>query len=279
MHLKATPPAVEPPSILNVKKMAPWERKFTFFNFLSLHLPIEIEYTDPMGTSGKSLTPAKAIQAIHKRGVLLVYPIDNRPEPLSIWSEFFSDKMRWEWDIDGDDRVAKLWSIKTALSSSREVVYTKWYQGRATFFSKEAFTYFLALFQTAKADRYGLPKEAALILEILESDSPQSTKQIKLASDLRGKPFERIYEKSMKALFSRLWVVGFGEVDDGAFPSLAVGSAQSLFEDLWEASKEIHADEARAWIIEKLGKDSLFLKYADKVLNSKSNLKNRDARR
>jgi hypothetical protein len=229
-------------------------------------------------TSGKSLTPAKAIQAIQKRGVLLVYPIDNRAEPLSIWSEFFSDKMRWEWDADGDDRVAKLWGIKTTLSSSREVVYTKWYQGRATFFSKEAFIHFLALFQTAKLDRYALPKEAALILEVLESDSPQSTKQIKLATDLRGKPFERIYEKSMKSLFSRLWTVGFGEVDDGAFPSLAVGATQSLFEELWEESKEISSPDAREWICKKLGADSLFLKYADKVILPHTP-KNKDARR
>jgi hypothetical protein len=217
--------------------------------------------------TSKNLTQSKAIQAIQKRGVLLVYPIDNRPEPSSIWSEFFSDKMRWEWDSDGDDRVAKLWQIKTNLSSSREVVYTKWHQGRATFFSKEAFTHLLAYLGSTKLDPYSLPKEAAQILEVLEMDSPQSTKQIKLATDLRGKIFERTYEKSMKALFNRLWVVGFGEVDDGAFPSLAIGATKTLFEDLWEESKKISPGEAKVWLTEKLGADSLFLTYASKILN------------
>jgi len=215
------------------------------------------------------LTPAKAIQAIQKRGALLVYPIDNRPKPLSLWSEFYTDKMRWEWDVDGDDRVAKLWHVKTELSSSREVVYAKWYQGRATFFSKDTFINLLAYFETAaiaKHLRDSLPREAITILEVLESNSPQSTKQIKLAADLKGKFFERQYEKSMKALFEKLWVVGFGEVEDGAFPSLAIGATASLFEDEWEASKSISKDEAKLWLEQKLGSDSLFLKFAEKVL-------------
>lgn len=219
--------------------------------------------------ASSKLTPAKAIQAIQKRGALLVYPLDNRPKPDSIWSEFFSDKMRWEWDADGDDRVAKLWQIKTTLSSSREVVYVKWYQGRATFFSKETFTHLLAYLGSAHKKQDSLPKEANLILEVLEMDSPQSTKQIKLATDLRGKIFERVYEKSLKALFDQLWVVGFGEFDDGAFPSLAVGSTKALFEDLWEESKTISSNAAKDWLITKLGVDSLFLKYADKVLHPK----------
>jgi hypothetical protein len=63
----------------------------------------------------------------------------------------------------------------------------------------------------------------------------------------------------MKALFNRLWVVGFGEVDDGAFPSLAIGATKTLFEDLWEESKKISPGEAKVWLTEKLGADSLFL--------------------
>jgi hypothetical protein len=227
----------------------------------------------------KSITQPKAIQAINKRGVLLVYPIDNRPEPSSIWSEFYTDKMRWEWDSDGDDRVAKLWHIKTELSHSREVVYAKWYQGRATYFSKEAFTYFLAYFGTAKSNTHLLPKESTMILDLLESDSPQSTKQIKLATELRGKALERVYEKSMKALFEKLWVVGFGEVEDGAFPSLAIGASKALFEDLWEESKSISPEDAKEWLTQKLGADSLFLKYANKVLHPPTKKKSTKPRR
>lgn len=32
-------------------------------------------------------------------------------------------------------------------------------------------------------------------------------------------------------------IVGFGEVDEGAFPSLAIGATKLLFEDLYEEAK------------------------------------------
>ena len=217
-----------------------------------------------MATS-HSITNTRAVAAIEKYGILLVYPIDNRKEPKSLWSAFYSDEMRWEWDEDADARVSKLWHIKTELSSSREVVYVKWYRGRATFFSKEAFTLLLAYFETPRLDLSNLKTESRQILELLEMDSPLSTKQIKLAADLRGKMFERIYEKSMKALFEKLWIVGFGEVEDGAFPSLAVGASKALFEDLWEASQKFSKTQAEKLLIEKLGADSLFLKQILKI--------------
>jgi hypothetical protein len=47
------------------------------------------------------------------------------------------------------------------------------------------------------------------------------------------------YNKSTKVLWERLLIVGFGEVDDGAFPSLAVGSTENLFEDLWEDARKL----------------------------------------
>ncbi|HMN67936.1 MAG TPA: hypothetical protein PKC28_05290, partial [Bdellovibrionales bacterium] len=76
---------------------------------------------------------AKAIKAIDKKGALLVYPLNNKKEPASIWSELFPrTKMRWEWDAGSDNRVAELWYLREELSRSRKVVYVKWYQGRAT---------------------------------------------------------------------------------------------------------------------------------------------------
>ena len=212
-----------------------------------------------MNVRKKSISPTKAIQAIEKYGILLVYPIQNREEPKSLWSVFYPDEeMRWEWDDEGDDRVANLWHLKTELGVSREVVYAKWYQGRATFFSRDVFRALLAVFGTPKLSRTQLRRESAQILEVLEMDSPQSTKQIKLATELRGKTFERVYEKAMKELWARLWIVGFGEVEDGAFPSLAVGASQTLFEDLWDEAKNISPREAKQFLIEKLGEDSLF---------------------
>ena len=173
--------------------------------------------------------------------------------------------MVWEWDDGGDDRVAKLWHLRTELSTSREVVYAKWFRGRATFFSREVFTALLSVFGTGRLSRSTLKSEAQSILEVLEMDSPQSTKQIKLATDLRGKIFESVYEKSMKQLWQKLWIVAFGEFDDGAFPSLGVGATQTLFEDLWQASLDITPEKAMTFLENKLGADSLWLRQVRKT--------------
>src|SRR5687767_5530271 len=87
-----------------------------------------------------------AISRINKNGILLVFPINNRKEPKSLWSEFFPrTKMKWEWDETGDNRVGDLWMLMKRLSDCRQVVYSKWYQGRATFFSRELFVALLSL--------------------------------------------------------------------------------------------------------------------------------------
>jgi hypothetical protein len=191
------------------------------------------------------MTVKRAIAEIEKQGILLVYPIDNRREPLSLWSCFYPrSAMRWEWDESGDDRVARLWHLREELSRSGKVVYAKWFRGRATFFSRGIFAALLAL-SGGPGARESLSREARGILSVLEMDSPLSTKQIKAATGLKGKAHERDYERAMKELWSRFLIVGFGEVDDGAFPSLAVGATQLLFEDLWAQALR-HSRES-AW--------------------------------
>ena len=69
----------------------------------------------------------KIITAINEHGILLVYPLDNRKEPKSIWSVLYPrTPMRWEWDAGGDDRVGELWVLRESLMGSRDVVYSKW---------------------------------------------------------------------------------------------------------------------------------------------------------
>ena len=83
----------------------------------------------------------KAVTQINLHGILLVFPINNRDEPKSLWSEFYPrTKMRWEWDDSGDQKVSDMWSLMKRLSTTKQVVYSKWYQGRATFFSLELFS-------------------------------------------------------------------------------------------------------------------------------------------
>jgi hypothetical protein len=187
-------------------------------------------------------TAADGIDAINRHGCLLVFPIDNRKEFASLWGDFYpKTEMRWEWDEDGDDRVARLWHLRAELSSSNEVVYTKWFRGRATFFSRPVFT---ALLRLLGSTELGLSREARAILDTLKLDSPLSTKALKRATDLQGRFMESAYQRALKELWSRMLIVGYGEVDDGAFPSLAIGATQLVFEELWREARGLSREEA-----------------------------------
>ena len=135
-----------------------------------------------------------ALKAINTNQILLVFPIQNQKEPASLWNELHPrTKMRWEWDTGGDHKVSDLWILREQLSRSNEVVYTKWYQNRATFLSREAFVNMLAFLRTEKP----LSPESREILEALEMDSPLSTQQIKEISGLQGRLLESTYNRAM----------------------------------------------------------------------------------
>ena len=207
-----------------------------------------------------------AVAKVNKKGLLLVFPANNRKEPASLWSEFFPrSEMRWEWDEGGDNRVAQLWHLRERLSSSGKVVYAKWFRGRATVISRELFP---ALLKTLAIDRAArLDFQSEEILSVLEEDSPLSTKQLKRATDLSGRERERIYEAALKKLWSRLLIVGYGEVDEGAFPSLAIGATRLIFEDLWTEAHEMSAETAEGLIEKYLPKGSAFRKFHDQQIS------------
>jgi len=205
---------------------------------------------------------AKALSAIEKRGALLVYPINNRKEPLSLWSELFPrTKMKWEWGDEHHNKVSDLWYLREELSRSRKVVYSKWYQGRATFFSFDVFANLLAYLR----EGVELSRESRLALEVLEADSPLSTKQLKAAVELEGRLLEASYNRALKPLWQRLLIVGFGEFEDSSFPSLGIGASKTLFEDLWENSRKVTPQVAEQALIAKLGMQNPFRKFAAKI--------------
>lgn len=210
-----------------------------------------------------------AIEKIEKRGVLLVYPIKNQKEPSSIWSEFYPrKKMSWEWDAGGDHSVHDMWYLMKELSSSGQVVYSKWYQNRATFFSKDVFTAMLALKMKQEGFGEGLSRSAREILDVLEDSSPLSTREVKKLTDLQGRINESTFHRAMKELFQNYLIVGFGEVDDGAFPSLAVGATKNLYEDLWNDAKEMKKPAAITLLNRFIPEDSKFRRFFDKLMAS-----------
>lgn len=187
-----------------------------------------------------------AVRLVDDLGIALVYPIGNRPEPPSLWSAMYpSTPMSWSWDGDADNRVVSLWHLRARLAESHEVAYGKWFRGRATLFSLPVFHALLGRIAQTGDPCAGLTREAAELLALLRERSPLSTKELRAEAGLRGKTHERAFNRGMKQLWSRLLVVGVGEVEDGAFPSLAVAATELSFEDLWASRHDVPAASRR----------------------------------
>jgi hypothetical protein len=210
----------------------------------------------------------KALSAIREHGALLVYPIANRKAPRSLWSALYPrSEMHWAWDESADDRVVGLWHLRERLARSKKIVYAKWFRGRAVFFSRELFVSMLA----AVAPWNIVPSfEAREILALLEESSPQSTKAVRREAGLRGKQGERVWQRSLNELWAALLVVGTGEVDDGAFPSLEIGATRLVFEDLWDQAAAAGAEEALAHVTEQLAREPAFLSHFRALLRGVS---------
>lgn len=205
----------------------------------------------------------KALEAIDEHGWLLVFPIPEKANkrtkpPKSLWKCLFPrSQMRWEWTDDADDKVVQLWHLRREIAESRQVIYSKWYRGRATVFS---FDVFKRLWVLSKDRRKEIGTEAREVLDLLEMESPLSTKDIRRGSDLTGRDNERRYLSAMKELWTSFAIVGIGEIDDGAFPSLAHAATESVFEDLVrEAEREISYEEADVWVRSRI-QDATFLR-------------------
>lgn len=180
----------------------------------------------------------KILKIIDHRGAVLVFPIQNSKEPPSLWGDLFPrTKMTWEWTEDSDGRISRLWILREEVSRSGKVVYSKWFKGRATFFSLDSFADLLSVMGAHQAEETLIGQERELYELLLES-SPQSTKELKRNSGLLGRMFESTYQKAMKGLFEKGLVIAWGEVDEGAFPSLACGATKFLFEELWNEAAD-----------------------------------------
>ncbi len=210
-----------------------------------------------------------AVSKINQFGVLLVFPINNRAEPDSLWNQFHPRKtMKWEWTEDSDDKVGNLWHLMKRLSDCKKVIYSKWYQSRATFFSIELFSAMLRVLDVHHLASTMLSAKAKDILEVLEINSPLSTRELKKQTELQGKLNESLYQKAMKELFFRQSIVAFGEVDDGAFPSLAICSTKNLYEEVWKDAENLSLQTAQATVDKFMPLKSLTRKHFDKIVQS-----------
>lgn len=207
-----------------------------------------------------------AVSAVNRSGILLVFPINNKKDPPSLWFHFFPrTRMRWEWDDSGSEKVSDLWRLRERLSSSGQVIYSKWFRGRATLLSRELFPAMIRAVNPELPDIKGLSFTAREILDFLEEDSPVSTKRLKALTDLVGKENESRYNRALRELWSRHLIVVHGEVDEGAFPSIAIGATKLIFEDLWETALALDSAAAQRKVVESLPERSPFLKFHEQI--------------
>ncbi len=140
----------------------------------------------------------KAVAAINEHHIQLVYPIKNAPEPRSLWHSLHPRTfMKWDWSEDADQRVVDIWHLKDDLSCGQDVVYAKWFRGRATFFSREIFAPILCLLETTKVDEIHRSVHASDIYDELLERSPLTPKIVRQAVDLSGIHNRSDYEKGV----------------------------------------------------------------------------------
>jgi hypothetical protein len=214
-------------------------------------------------------TISRAISFIEQHGALLVFPIKTNLEVPSLWQCFHPrTRMNWDWSSDASDKVPALWHLREELSRSREVIYAKWFQGRATFFSPDVFVAILNFTLSHPDPLDGLEDSARRLYSSLLDDSPQATKALKDSAGLPGKAFETEFQRGLRALWKRLLIVGYGEVEEGGFPSLAIGATKLLFEDEWDRAGNMSAAE-RAEILQRhFPRGSPFAKQLERNLKS-----------
>jgi hypothetical protein len=174
--------------------------------------------------------------------------------------------MVWDWNEDADSRISELWQLMKELSDCRQVIYSKWFQGRATFFSPQLFTAMLRVRGVPHDPRKRLSADAQTLLDVLENNSPLSTRELKQLADLSGKSNEAAYSRGMKELFTRLLIVGFGEVNDGAFPSAAVGATDLLFSELTRDSEDLTLVDAQRVVDDFLPEGSHFRRFFERTI-------------
>lgn len=204
----------------------------------------------------------RAVKAINTRHMLLVYPVKNRQEPPSLWSVLHPrSEMRWDWSEDADPRVVRMWHLKNQLAEGTDVVYAKWYQDRATFFSRAIFPAVLRLLGTPTADRVHASRHAESLYEQLLDNSPQTPSMLREATGLAGRASRAPFERAMKVLWRKLYIVGTGEVDEGNFPALAAGATRHIFEDLWDEAAAMSKIDAEQLLHALLPVESPFVRF------------------
>lgn len=224
----------------------------------------------PINESVAKLDLKLALQFIKRHKIVLTFPEKNDRYPLSLWSCFHPrKKMRWEWDSGGDHAVSDLWIFREALSRSGKTAYAKWYRGKATFIDREFLPTLLAANGIQELNQpllKSLSPTAREIFELLQESSPLSTKDIKKATGLKGRDSEPDYNRAMKQLWSRLWIVGWGEKDDGAFPSLNIGATQHFFEKEWKLALSLDPLQSARQVIQELDPESSLGQFAKRSL-------------
>ena len=150
------------------------------------------------------------------------------------------------------------------LSESREFVCLKWFQGKATFFNADSFSYLVAFLNSEKRIPL-LSVKAQEALEFLEDSSPHSLREIKIALGWVGPLHAKEFNQMMKELWQLGLIAAWGNGDRCAFPSTMVAASRQLFEPYWQEARKHSPSEALSLLGAMWGNENPFLKFAIKI--------------
>jgi hypothetical protein len=162
-----------------------------------------------------------------------------------------------------DPSLSFVWEMKDKLPSDRKIYYGKLLKGRPTMVSLEYLPYFYVLAErTGTRDEYlqehrrgRLTHGARDIMEALLDSWPQTTKGLKLATSMHGKPDRPSFDRAIAELQTKMFIVKVAEEYE-PFTFVWAPFVRTFPAEVRRARK-IGVEEARARLLERYFADQL----------------------
>jgi len=208
-------------------------------------------------------TKRQALKFINEVGFCFAFKSVNSELPC-LWHAACGQRQpRFPRHSHSDPFLSFVWQMKQILPAEGSIYYGRIFKKRPTMISMEYFPSFYALSaRTGRKEDYleahrteGLSDTGRAIMDVLRSSSPQVTKGLKLALDVRTPSERREFDKAMSELQSKFYIVKIAEhYDPFTFEWDTVDRAYTR--EVRKA-RRIHPDVARKTILTKYFENQL----------------------
>lgn len=196
----------------------------------------------------------EALAFVEERGFVTFWPIKSIELP-SLWTAVAGDR---PVASEHDDPGHITWRWKDEMLNQHRWYYGKLLRGKATFVSLQVLPYFYTLSdRVAEFDDYRmayeagrLKREARTVADVLLSDGPQNTIQLRHRSHLSAHSSKARFIKALEDLQRGLWVVPVGVVSAGSWRYAFVYELfDRWFHEIAERAKHISPTEAMSQLV------------------------------